>query len=200
MMKRILWSLALVASLGSLSAASAQDADTNVNKVVGDWAVRCFNVKSMAPCDIFYALGTKESKQTIVTISIAYFPSQNKNAINIRVPLGMAIQKGLTIEASAYKSQMISYRRCNQNGCFVEGIVPNDVLEGLKRSGTNATLKITPYGSKDVSLPFSLKGFNQAYSEMVELSKQKASAAPASSGSAAPASGDGASAPAPAAP
>ena len=180
MMKRILGTLVVAASLFS-GAASAQEssAGMTVNKTVGDWIVRCFDVKSMAPCDIFYALANAETKQPIVTISIAHFPSRNQNAINIRVPLGMSIQKGVVIAASAYTSQKISYRRCNQNGCFVEGIVPNEVMSGLKKSGAAAKLKIAPYGGKDVELPFSLKGFNGAYNEMVELAKSKASSAEA---------------------
>lgn len=176
MMKRALWTLALAASLISLnvSAQEQQQPSTDVNKDVEDWAVRCFKVKSMAPCDMFYALGTKDTQQTIVTISVAHFPSRNQNAINIRVPLGMAIQKGLVIESGSFKSPVIPYRRCNQSGCFVEGIVPNDILNGLKRSGSEAKLKITPYGGKEVVLPISLKGFNAAYSEMTGLSKQRA--------------------------
>ena len=192
MMKRILWSLALAATLCTAGSVSAQEtsAGMTVNKTIGDWAVRCFDVKSMAPCDIFYALANAETKQPIVTISIAYFPARNQNAINIRVPLGMSIAKGVVLAASAYTSQTISYRRCNQNGCFVEGIVPNEVMNGLKRSGPAGKMKVTPYGAKEVELPFSLKGFNAAYSEMVELSKGKASSqavAPAAPAGEAPA-------------
>lgn len=179
MMKKILGTLAVAASLIS-GAAFAQEtsAGMSVNETVGDWVVRCFNVKSMAPCDIFYALANSETKQPIVTISIAHFPARNQNAINIRVPLGMSIAKGVVIAASAYTSEKISYRRCNQNGCFVEGIVPNEVLNGLKKSGPEAKLKITPYGGKEAELPFSLKGFNGAYSKMVGLAKDKATDEP----------------------
>src|SRR5476651_2693843 len=73
-------------------------------KTVGDWFVRCFPVQSPSPCDIFQEGDTPQTHQRVLSMSVAYVPSLDRHALQITVPLEIAIPKGLTISAEGYTS------------------------------------------------------------------------------------------------
>ena len=57
-------------------------------KPFGDWTVRCFPVKSPSPCDMFELLANKkDTRQRVMSVSIAYLPANDRHVIQIAVPL-----------------------------------------------------------------------------------------------------------------
>jgi invasion protein IalB len=148
-------------------------------KPIGDWTVRCFAGSSTSPCDMYEELDDKESHQRILSVSIAYIPSADKHVIQIAVPLGISIPKGVVIQADKYTSAVLPYRRCDQAGCYVEMILPNDVIDSLSHAGPKASMKIVSDDDKPFELHFSLDGFTAAHDAMTDLAKQKEKAAPA---------------------
>src|SRR5262245_39345763 len=70
----------------------------SVNTPVGDWAVRCAQtaVKSPAPCDIIQLTVNQDTKVRIMSFSLAYLPSRDSYAMQVIVPTGVALQKGMT--------------------------------------------------------------------------------------------------------
>src|SRR5476649_1618752 len=99
---------ALALSLLSFGAA-AQEAPAggaapmtpNETKPFGDWTVRCFPVATPSPCYMFELLANKTSGERVMSVSIAYMPNGDKHIIEIAVPLGVAIQKGLILSTDA---------------------------------------------------------------------------------------------------
>jgi invasion protein IalB len=182
--------LAFAASLPALSPAWAQEAGTPTpqatgsgavtdSKQVGDWMVRCFAVTSQSPCDMYQELQDQNSHQRVLSISIAYVPSNDQHVMQIAVPLGIAIQKGLVIKTDAYASPALQFRRCDQAGCYVEMILGNDQIAGFVKSGPKATVNVVgDNDGKAYALNFSLNGFSGAHDAMAALAKQKATAAP----------------------
>jgi len=173
---------ALALSLLSIGAAQAQDAPApapagpvqpSETKQFGDWMVRCYPVKSPSPCDMFELLANKQNQQRILSISIAYVPTSDKHVIQIAVPLGVLIQKGLVLTSDAYTSPMLHYRRCDRGGCYVEMLMQPDAVTALT-SGTGPA-KITVYADagKAFEIPFSLNGFNDAHGAMQDLARKK---------------------------
>jgi invasion protein IalB len=176
--------LVLGAAAASAQQAPAAPARPDV-KTVGDWQVRCFPVDNTNPCDMFQESVNQQSRQRVLTFSLAFVPSMNRHILQITVPLDVALQKGLTIQTDGYTSPVMKYRMCNREGCFVQLAPDNAVIEALaKASSQSAKLNIVADGGKAVPLPLSLKGFAAAHDDMV--SQARAKAKPAKPGEAAP--------------
>jgi invasion protein IalB len=143
-------------------------------KTVGDWEVRCFPVNNANPCDMFQEMANKDSRQRILSISLAFNPSVNQHLLQITVPLDVAIQKGLTIQSDSYTSPVLKYRMCTREGCFVQMAADNALVEGLAKSGPQAKLNIVGDNGKSYGLQFSLKGFSAAHDDMVAQARAKA--------------------------
>jgi invasion protein IalB len=180
MMKSVLMGAALGVLLVS-GAAHAQQAAPEAAarpevKTVEDWFVRCFQIQSPSPCDMYQELDSRDTRQRILSLSIAYVPSLDRHALQVTVPLDIAIQKGLVLQTDSYKSPVLKYRRCDRNGCYVEQAVDNALVEGLAKSGPAGKVNIVADSGKAFSLNFSLKGFAAAHDDMVAQARTKAKA------------------------
>jgi invasion protein IalB len=144
-------------------------------KPIGDWTVRCFPVTSTSPCDMYEELEDKNSRQRVLGVSIAYDPSADRNVAQIAVPLGISIPSGLTLKTDSYQSPKLPYRRCDRAGCYVELILPNDVIGALSKSGPNGAINVVADNGKQFALRFSLNGFSGAHDAMSNLARTKAS-------------------------
>ena len=143
-------------------------------KTVGDWEVRCFPVSNTNPCDIFQEMANKDSRQRILSISVAYVPSADRHLLQITVPLDVSLQKGITIQTDSYTSPVLKYRMCSREGCFVQTAPDNAMIQALAKSGPAAKLNIVGDNGKSYGLQFSLKGFAAAHDEMAAQARAKA--------------------------
>lgn len=178
--------------IGAASTTGASGAATDVQSF-GDWTVRCFNVKAAAPCDMIQIAVNKDKKQRVTSVSLAYVPSRDNYMAQIIVPLGVSFQTGLTLAAGDKKIEGLKYRRCENDGCYVETGLSKSVIENLQYGGNSGTIMVALYkNTKTISLPMSMNGFVQAASKLKELARAKAvtpvpSAAPAAGTAPAPA-------------
>jgi invasion protein IalB len=179
MMKSVL-SAAFASLLLSCGVALAQQAEAQSRpdvKQVGDWFVRCFPIDSPSPCDMFQELDSPNTKQRVLSLSLAYVPGVDRHAIQIMVPLEIAIQKGITLKTDNFTSPMMKYRRCDRNGCYVETPVDNNFVEAIAKStGEKGKVTIVADTGKTFNLDFYLKGFSAAHDDMVVQARAKAKA------------------------
>src|SRR5262245_21349268 len=107
MMKSVLMGAALgvlfVSGAASAQQAAPEAAGRPEVKTVEDWFVRCFQIQSPSPCDMYQELDNRETRQRILSLSFAYVPSLDRHALQITVPLDIAIQKGLVLQTDSYK-------------------------------------------------------------------------------------------------
>jgi invasion protein IalB len=144
-------------------------------KAVGDWQVRCFAVKNGHPCDMFQEMASKDSRQRLLSFSLAYDPGLDRHLMQITVPLDVSLQKGLTIQTDNYTSPVLKFRMCTREGCFVQLAPENAMIDALAKSGPDAKLNIVADGNgKSYALQFSLKGFSAAHDDMVAQARAKA--------------------------
>jgi len=142
-------------------------------KTVGDWMVRCFPVSNPNPCDVFQERVLRQ--QRVLTFSLAFVPSMNRHILQITVPLDIAIQKGVTIQADSYTSPVLKYRMCNREGCFVQMAPDEAMIEALaKATSPEAKVNIVADNGKGFGLPLSLKGFSSAHDDMVAQARVNA--------------------------
>lgn len=166
------------------AAAAQQPTPAPEVKRIGDFAVRCFPVKSVAPCDLYEDRVNKDTGQRVLAMSLAYMPSQNRYVLQLTVPLGVMIEKGVVVTGAAFTSPPLPFRRCDQAGCYVEAPVTKELIDQFAKLGSDAKLRVVPDGGdgKPFELPFSFDGFSSAHDEMVASNKAKAvneAAAPA---------------------
>lgn len=174
-----LWAGAASAQDAPATAAAACPAQANGAEIhcIGDWAVRCFTNQGTTRCDMFEAVDDR-SGQPVASMSITNIPSANKRAIQVLVPLGVSIQKGMQIVTDSYTTPVMPYRSCDRNGCYVAMLIEDPVLAKLGSAGPNAEIRIVADATaRTVNANFSLKGFSQALDLMTQLSKAKAGAA-----------------------
>ena len=177
----------------------------SINEPIGDWAIRCAltTVKSPAPCDVIQLTVNQDTKQRIMSFSLAFVPSREAYALQVIVPIGVALAKGMTIGSGDRPLNNVKYNRCERDGCYVELLVDMPTIAAMSAAGgqgktTNVT--VVGYGQfNDINLPISLNGFPDALTRMRTLSQQRAVAIPASTATPPLASGTPAST-APAAP
>ena len=184
-MKSIRASIAGAVALGllALGAASAQSqppaggaagaVHPSESKPFGDWTVRCFPVNTPSPCDMFELLANKATQQRVLSVSIAYLPTGDKHVIQIAVPLGVLIQKGLVLASDTYTSPVLHYRRCDRGGCYVEMLIDNDTINSLSTATGPAKIRIVVEGGRAFEIPFSLNGFADAHGAMADLARKK---------------------------
>lgn len=145
-------------------------------KRIGDFTVRCFPVKSVSPCDMYQERGNKDTGQRVLSLSIAYMPSASRYVMQISVPLGVDIQKGVVIAAGSFTSPPMPFRRCDSAGCYVEAGIGKDLIDAFAKAGNDAKIKVVAYGGKAFDFPFSFDGFAAAHDDMVTQNKAKATA------------------------
>lgn len=141
-----------------------------------DWQVRCFQVESPSPCDMFQQVANQQRSQRIMAISIAYVPSLDRYALQITVPLGISIPKGLSIQTDSYTSPTLHYRRCDRDGCYVETAVDKSLIDSIAKSNPDgkAKVNIVVDNGKSYGLTFFLKGFAAAQQDLVNKARAKA--------------------------
>lgn len=164
---------------GTQQAAPAPNDNVALTENFGDWTVRCFKIKGAAPCDVLQLAANKDTKQRVLSLSIAYVPSRDSYGMQIIVPLGIALAKGVTLEAGDKTLTSIKYTRCERDGCYVEVLAPDTTLAEMANM-PKTTLNIFGYGKTEAAkLPLSLNGFGTALNRMKQLARERAVTPPA---------------------
>ncbi len=89
-------------------------------------------------------------------------PSSDKQVVQIAVPLGVLIQKGLVLAADAYATPMLHYRRCDRGGgCYVEMLLSPDAVSALTTAAGPGKITVYADAGKAFEIPFSLKGLQR---------------------------------------
>ena len=150
----------------------------SLSQSVGDWVVRCVQttVKSPAPCEVMQTTVNKDTKLRISAFSIAFVPSRDAYAIQIVVPTGVALAKGLQLGTALSGAK---FDRCERDGCYVEMLLDNAAITSLSGAGKATTIGVVGYGqANEIKLPVSLNGFPEAMDRMKGYAKDRAVALP----------------------
>ena len=175
--------LLLAAGAGQAQTPAAPPADAAANlavsEMIGDWTVRCFRIQAIAPCDVLQIASQQETQRRVLLVSIAYVPSQNVYWMQIVVPLAVALAKGMTIPAGDASLTGMKFTRCERDGCYVEGQLPDPTVQAL-RGMESTTINIVAYGNEQqANLPLSLNGFGMAIDRLRTEARQRATNPPA---------------------
>ncbi|MGD0864757.1 MAG: invasion associated locus B family protein [Rhizomicrobium sp.] len=165
---------------GAPLAGSAQsDPMISETRVLGSWTVRCYRTQGSL-CDVSQAAFERQQRQRVLGVSIAFVADKNLYTGRIVVPLLVSFAKGMTIEIGSYRLANLKYHRCERDGCYVEGVFPQPMIDAMSQSGlTKGTIEIAAVNGKKVTLPISLDGFGDSLLQMKQWESEKSAPAAA---------------------
>lgn len=180
---RLTVALALAAGLFSAQAgrAATPPANNPASAPVAefeDWAVRCFPVKSPAPCDVFQMDIDKKNQRRVSSVSIAYAPGTKVYVVQIIVPLGVSLQRHLLVEAGQLKSPPMVFRRCEDDGCYVEGRIADEFLKQLAAQPDRGALVVQALDGRTFRFPLSTRGLAPALARLKAEAEKRTSSSP----------------------
>lgn len=181
-MKAIVSGLAFSAALLGLAAsASAQTpaAAPAGEKLIGDWRISCTG-PAQAPCVMQQVIANKATGQQVMATSVIYLPSNGVHLLQIFLPLGVSIPRGVQIKSDSFTSPKLQFQACEPQGsCVVALPLNQESVTNLSRAGSNTQVVFAFDGGQDVLVRMSLNGFADADAYMAEQAKAKTKSAPA---------------------
>ena len=163
--------LAAAVALASATPGGAQE-ETTVVETHGDWEVRCTPDKSR--CTMQQAFSSSDGRP-LALMSLARLqgratpdgvaiPAQ----MEVRVPLGVLLTEGLSIQIDSKKKEVAPYSFCTQGGCRVLTPLPESFIAVLK-AGASAKLEFKSIDGKTQTATISLTGFTKAFNTLTPL-------------------------------
>ena len=140
--------------------------------------MRCYRTTGLA-CDVSQIAYERRENLRVLGVAIAYVPYRNAYSGRFVVPLVVSFARGMTIKIGAYELPNLKYRRCERDGCYVEGVLPQQMIDAMTQPGASrGAIEIASVNGKTVTIPISLDGFADSISQMKQWDAQK-SAPPA---------------------
>jgi invasion protein IalB len=142
--------------------------DVPTMTVYQDWRLTCPSTKEKdATCRLSQDVVDSQSGQSIA--SLVYFKDVPKDktkessmVLAVTVPLGVLLEPGVGMKLGADDMKVYQYKTCTQSGCIAVIPVNDDMLKTIKNAQV-AELAVVGRDGKAVPLPFSIKGFTDAY-------------------------------------
>ncbi len=88
--------------------------------------------------------------------------AQPQRIVRFLMPLGLLLQPGIRFAADTGQATPGRYAICFPNGCFAEGQVSNDVLNGFKK-GNTLNVSVQNQVGREVTFAVPLAGFGKAF-------------------------------------
>jgi invasion protein IalB len=159
---------------GSQAAAAQQQA--KVTKF-DDWYYRCVDGKAAdgkakSSCEVAQIATVKQGDQTVNVLTLAFAktadagqkgtkPSASGLLLTTLVPLNVNLPAGLSIDAGDRPAVQLTYRNCNQAGCWAQQEMNAKTLAALQKS-TDGVGHLQLMDGRKVNIKFSLRGLSPA--------------------------------------
>ncbi|WP_245256480.1 invasion associated locus B family protein [Bartonella tamiae] len=142
-------------------------------KQFDDWFYRCNDVsqvndKPIQQCEVVQLQQVKQGDETVTVLSIAIALTAPQKAgqkpsllMTSITPLNVYLPSGLRFSINGKDIFKMTYRNCNQAGCWAQQKLDNKALTALKKSN-EATGHFRLINGQNVNIKFSLKGFSSA--------------------------------------
>ncbi len=145
--------LLVVVTFGFITSPSS-----NAKETFKDWAVEC-NQYEFGGCQMFQSLQHKSSNKRFATFSMS---DKSPNILNVTVPLGVYIPKGIGIKTESGNIEQTTYLVCLPDGCMAQFKLASDYIKNLKNEN-DVEFRFYQADSKPISVNMSLDGFSSAY-------------------------------------
>jgi invasion protein IalB len=108
-----------------------------------------------------HSIVLKASKKQVLLVSLAYSPERAQHAMEVLVPLGVDLRRGIDITVGGITAKGVPVTRCELSGCVVDAILGDELVKAM-RSAHSGKVTLGGIAAQDASIEFSLNGFEQA--------------------------------------
>lgn len=158
-------------------AAPAQNVTVTDSRTTGSWTVRCYNIQQL-PCDMTQASYVRGRNVRIASVAISYAPASNGYVGRFVVPLGVSFETGLGVKIGNFSTPHLRYRRCERDGCYVEGVLPQAMIDALQAGGSNGAMDVTLIDGRKFQVPIVLNGASDSLDLLKKWAGEKSQPKP----------------------
>jgi invasion protein IalB len=98
----------------------------------------------------------------LVSAAIRQVEGQDKEALMVMVPLGMALPPGVQVKVDEKEPVKLQFTLCHAAGCTAEGEASKAVIDQMK-TGKQVVVAAINLAGKAIGFPVPLTGFDKAY-------------------------------------
>jgi invasion protein IalB len=98
----------------------------------------------------------------LVSAAIRQVEGQDKEALMVMVPLGMALPPGVQVKVDDKEPVKLQFTLCHAAGCTAEGEASKAVIDQMK-TGKQVVVAAINLAGKAIGFPVPLTGFDKAY-------------------------------------
>jgi invasion protein IalB len=134
----------------------------------GDWVMRCAHTgeggTGPQTCEVVQTLVLQGQQQPIAQVAIGSVDKNSPLHLTVVVPTAISLSKAPYIAGAPGTSFLfdLTWRRCLPSGCFADIQLNAESLKMLRARSEPANLIFRDAGERDVTLPFSMRGFPQS--------------------------------------
>ena len=166
--------LILQFSFYNLSAADEKKKQPNVTtKQYRDWSIRCVIIQKKEDCEVFQVTQIKDTNLTITIAYTNFINEENelKEVINIITPLGVNLQKRISLNFHKGIKINLPYLKCEAIGCIIlitnnsKDPVDINIFDQIKKAMQKSIyyeIIINGFNRDPVLVKSSLQGFDNA--------------------------------------
>lgn len=165
----IMFALALGAGF-AISPAAAQDKKAEAEKgEQSAWVKLCEEAPNVVDpdkgklniCLTHHERLDGNSGRVLVSAAIRQVEGQDKQALMVMVPLGMALPPGIQVKVDENEPVKLQYSLCHAAGCTAEAEATPAIIDQMKK-GKQVVVAAINLAGKAIGFPVPLTGFNQA--------------------------------------
>jgi len=128
------------------------------------WQVICPSSKEKdGACEIVREVIDEKAGQRVGRIAIGLEKNKKEPSMVLTVPLGVMLRPGLGVRLGADPVKSYPYATCSAEGCMVVTPFDQKLKDSLLAAQDAALVVATPQDRSGVEVPFSMKGFVEAY-------------------------------------
>jgi len=156
--------------VASVTFAAAQDAPPTLGGQEAPppgWTSGCQSPAREAPlsCGMEQRAVLKETGQLVASLTIRVPGDTRKPVLLVRVPLGLSIEGGVTLDVDGKGGRTLPLQTCDNGGCYASTALPDDLLKMMQR-GNQLDLIFQNLNKAPIKLVMSLTGFSDTYAKI----------------------------------
>jgi invasion protein IalB len=139
------------------------------NKEQSAWVKLCEKAPSLAEpkkelnvCLTHHERLDGNTGMVLVSAAIRQVEGQDKEALMVMVPLGMALPPGVQVKVDEKEPVKLQFTLCHAAGCTAEGEATKAIIEQMK-TGKQVVVAAINLAGKAIGFPVPLTGFDKAY-------------------------------------
>jgi invasion protein IalB len=139
------------------------------NKEQSAWVKLCEKAPSLAEpkkelnvCLTHHERLDGNTGMVLVSAAIRQVEGQDKEALMVMVPLGMALPPGVQVKVDEKEPVKLQFTLCHAAGCTAEGEATKAVIDQMK-TGKQVVVAAINLAGKAIGFPVPLTGFDKAY-------------------------------------